>query len=83
MPFIGSVSLATGLQPLPVMTDAGSRVTTTMYSHMQLVAAGTAIFDNRPSVTITGVAGTVIAIPVSAKTVTLGGSATAMLGKVS
>jgi len=80
MAFVGSVSLATGTQALPVMTDAGSRMTTTMYSHMQLTTAGTVVFDNRPSVTITGVAGTVLAIPVTARQVTLG-TATALLGK--
>jgi len=82
MAFVGSVSLATGLQPLPVMTDAGNGRTTTMYSHMQFIAPGTVIFDSRPAVTVAGVAGTVIAIPVAARTMTLGGSATATLGKM-
>jgi len=82
MAFAGSVSLATGAQPLPVMTDVATGRTTTMYSHMQFIAPGTVIFDSRPAVTVAGVAGTVIAIPVAARAVTLGGSATATLGKM-
>ena len=49
---------------------------------MQFIAPGTVVFDSRPAVTVAGVAGTVIAIPVAAKTMTLGGSATATLGKI-
>jgi hypothetical protein len=81
MAFVGSVSLATGANVLPVFTDLANNKTTTMFSHMQLVIGGTVIFDSRSSVTITGVAGTVLAIPPAARNVTLG-TATALLGKV-
>lgn len=82
MSFNGSVSLATGAQPLPVMTDAANGRTTTLFSHMQFTVGGTAVFDSKSTVTITGVAGNVIAIPTAARTVTLGSSATALLGKM-
>jgi len=83
MAFVGSLSIPTVASALPIISDlAGPRTIGTQFSHLQLVVGGTVVFDSKSTVTITGAAGSVIAIPPAARVVTLASSATALLGKM-